>query len=290
MVTKQPAEGVARNAVNLLFPPRCILCDAWPDEEAARLCANCARKLDDERGIPSCPWCAASVAPYEVWRGRCRACRNRRLRVAGTVRVGPYSVPDTTDTAGPDASVRSGPASGGGSTVEGGRLVQSHLGQLVRSFKYHEREQVGLVLGEWLAEVVAKAPWYEKVEAIVSVPTHWTRRVWYPLHAADALASIVAGRTGLSWLPILKRVRAGPHQIGLSYDERVRNVRDAFALRRGVRLRDARLLLIDDVKTTGATINECAKMLRQGGAAEVYAAVVGTAGWDQSTGQVPPPI
>ncbi len=132
--------------------------------------------------------------------------------------------------------------------------------------------------------------WYEKVEAMVSVPTHWTRRVWHPLRTADALASIVAGRTDLSWLPILKRVRAGPHQIGLSYNERVQNVRDAFALRRGVKLRDARLLLIDDVKTTGATINECAKTLRRGGAAEVYAAVVVTAEWDQSTGQVPPPI
>lgn len=282
MVTKQTAERVARNAVNLLFPPRCILCDARPDEEGAPLCTNCARKLDDERSTRSCPLCAASVAPYEVSNGLCRTCRHRRLRVAGTVRVGPYSVGRADESeAGTEA----------GTTVEGERVPPRRaavpggrmlLGGLLRSYKYHGREEVGLLLGEWLAEVVAKAPWYEKVEAMVSVPTHWTRRVWHPLHAADALARIVAGRTDLSWLPILKRVRAGPHQIGLSYDERVRNVRDAFALRRGVRLRDARLLLIDDVKTTGATINECAKTLHRAGAAEVYVAVVVTAGWDRA--------
>jgi predicted amidophosphoribosyltransferase len=75
-------------------------------------------------------------------------------------------------------------------------------------------------------------------------------------------------------LGVLRRVRGGPHQIGLSHSQRVENVRGAFAMARGVTLRGARLLLVDDVMTTGATLNECAKVLRRGGAAEVYAAVV----------------
>jgi predicted amidophosphoribosyltransferase len=65
----------------------------------------------------------------------------------------------------------------------------------------------------------------------------------------------------------------------LSYAERIRNVRGAFVVRRDVQLYQARLLLVDDVKTTGATINECAKVLRRAGAAEVYAAVLVTAPW-----------
>ena len=147
MVTRQAGKRLARNAVNLLFPPRCILCDAWPDKEATSLCANCARKLDDERATRACPSCAATVASYEVSHGRCRSCRNRRLRVAGTVRVGPYSVGRADESEA---------GTGGGTAVKGGRLVRSHLGPLVRSYKFHGREEVGLVLGEWLAEVVAE--------------------------------------------------------------------------------------------------------------------------------------
>jgi ComF family protein len=161
-----------------------------------------------------------------------------------------------------------------------------HLGHLVRSYKYRGREELEPILGDWLAQVVSRASWLDRVEAVVSVPTHWRRRLSRPLYAADALAGVVARRTGLPHLPVLRRVRAGRHQIGLNPAERARNVRGAFAIRRGVTLHDARLLLVDDVKTTGATINECAKMLRDGGAAEVYAAVVVTVHWDGALGQV----
>jgi predicted amidophosphoribosyltransferase len=131
-------------------------------------------------------------------------------------------------------------------------------------------------LGLWLADAARGASWLDRVEAVVSVPTHWRRSLRWPVHAADALAAIVARDIRLPHLPVLHRIKAGPHQIGLSYLDRRRNVRGAFALRRGVALHGARLLLVDDVKTTGATINECAKILRQGGAGEVYAAVLVT--------------
>jgi ComF family protein len=135
------------------------------------------------------------------------------------------------------------------------------------------------ILGGWLAEAVERVPWRERLEAVVPVPTHWQRRLLRSFHAADRLAAFVARQVKLPLVPILRRTRAGPHQIGLSYAERAKNVLGAFALRRGVKLDQARLLLVDDVKTTGATIDECAKVLRRAGAAEVYAAVVVTAGW-----------
>lgn len=94
----------------------------------------------------------------------------------------------------------------------------------------------------------------------------------------------MARRLNLPLVRVLRRTRAGPHQIGLSYTARAANVRGAFAMRPGVELRDARLLLIDDVRTTGATINECAKVLQASGAAEVYAAVVVAVGIDGPTG------
>jgi len=165
-------------------------------------------------------------------------------------------------------------------------LYRDLLGQLLRAYKYHGREELALLLGGWLAEAIETAPWRGNIEAIVSVPTHWIRRFNRPFHAADALASHVARKVSLPHVPILRRVRAGPRQIGLSDTERAVNVRGAFAIRKGVVLRDARVLLIDDVRTTGATLEECAKVLRHAGAAEVYAAVVLRVGWTHSKSSV----
>ena len=240
------ADYVGSAVVELIFPPRCALCREWLEGQRSCLCAVCREGLRVEFEEEACPMCAATVAPYEVRDGRCGKCRGRRPSIGGTVRVGPYA---------------------------------ENLGRLIRNYKYGGRDQLGALLGGWLTQSVANAPWLKRVEAIVSVPTHWRRRLRRPLHAADALALVVARKQSLPHMPILRRVRAGPHQVGLSYEQRAKNVRGAFALRRGVSLRDARLLLIDDVKTTGATLAECAKILRRAGAAEIYAAVVVTVGW-----------
>ncbi len=194
------------------------------------------------------------MAPFEISRGQCGECRRRPQRLVGTVRVGPY-----------------------------GRA----LGTLVRAYKYQGREELEAVLGGWLAEAVAAASWVDRVEALVSVPTHWSHRLRRPLYAAETLAAVVAKRTHLPHLPLLRRIRGGPHQIGLSHTKRTENVRGVFAIGTGVTLRGAHLLLIDDVKTTGATLEECAKVLRKGGAAEVYGAVLAAAG-DAQPGSPPP--
>jgi len=155
------------------------------------------------------------------------------------------------------------------------------MGELLRGYKYQGREQLGPMLGRMLAEVVSTAPWRARVEAVVAVPTHWRHRLNRQLHAAEVLAAHVAQATELPYLPLLRRVRAGPHQVGLAATRRYENVRGAFALRRGAALRAARILVVDDVRTTGATLEECAKVLRRGGAAEVYGAVVLRAGVGQ---------
>ena len=207
-------------------------------------------QIVEEHLRPACPSCGRTVGAYGVSEGRCRGCVSERQHFAGLVRVGEY---------------------------------KDRLGALIRAYKYHGRAQLEPLLSGRLAEAVRFAPWFGRAEAIVSVPTHWRHRWGRPLYAADALADVVAGKTGLTRLRLLRRVRAGPHQIGLSFSDRAANVRGAFALRRGVTMNGARLLLIDDVKTTGATLNECAKVLRAGGAAEVFAAVVVTVGTDDPT-------
>jgi len=243
---------VWRSLLDIVFPPYCILCRNYVPVVACGLCDACLAAFDEERRRPFCPACGRTVGRFGVFDGSCRGCLEERLRFARIARVGEY---------------------------------RDGLGALVRAYKYNGRTRLEPLLSGWLAEAIAATPWSSSVEAVVSVPTHWRHGIGRPLHAADPLADRVAKAMALPRPRVLRRVRAGPHQIGLSYSDRAANVRGAFAMRRGVTMNGARLLLLDDVKTTGATLNECARVLRAGGAAEVFAAVVVTVFMDD-----PPPI
>jgi ComF family protein len=247
------ARAVGGAVQDLLFPPRCLLCLEGGDSTPSPFCTVCAEAIAEERARPACPTCGADVAPHEVRLGRCSTCRGRSMKIMGTSRVGPY---------------------------------RSALGQLFRAYKFHDREELGHLLGDWLVEAVEKAGWLDRVEAVTSVPTHWLRRLDRKFHAAEVLAGHLSKRLERPQVPLLRRIRAGRHQLGLSYTQRAANVRGAFALAPGFELRKARLLLVDDVRTTGATLDECAKLLRRHGCSEVYVAVVLHAGHTSANDQI----
>src|SRR3972149_11334438 len=164
---------LSHSLIELAYPGRCVACGTWRDLGLGLLCIECATTIAREREEPTCPTCAAGVAPYEVSLGRCGQCRGRSLRIAGTVRVGVY---------------------------------RKLLGQLLRAYKYRGREELALWLGEWLAEAIETAPWRDRIEAVVSVPTHWKRRFNRPFHAADALASYIARKVNLPHVSLLRRI------------------------------------------------------------------------------------
>lgn len=228
--------------LDLIFPRRCTACrDSIGVSHD--WCEDCEQQLRMATAVPACPTCASTYGPYGLVDDRCRKCQGRRPPIRAMVRVGEY---------------------------------KSVLGSLLRRYKYGRQEYLERRLARWLAEAVNQAPWLDQIEAVTSVPTHWRHRLGRPLYAADALASLLARRCCIPFVRLLKRTRGGPHQAGLSYSARQENVRGAFALRPGISMHDARILLVDDARTTGATIKECAKMLRAGGAADVYAAVLVT--------------
>jgi ComF family protein len=105
------------------------------------------------------------------------------------------------------------------------------------------------------------------VEIVVPVPLHWRRRRRRGFNQAEALAR----NLGLPCRNALRRRRSTPSQTDLPAAERQRNVRDAFALRRGAEVNGRIVLIVDDVATTGATIEACARVLRAAGAQEVRA-------------------
>jgi ComF family protein len=255
---QQPSHGGrfrwAREVVDVVFPPRCRHCGTGVGVGGNDLCADCEDQLLSQVAHPCCPRCAAQVAPFELDGGRCHECRRQSLRIAATARVGPY-----------DGALR----------------------DLLVAYKFRGRENLEPLLVRWLAASIRSRGWLDRIDAITFVPTHWRRRMARNLYPARALAQRTAVALERPFVNVLRRARGGSHQIGLSFTARMANVRGAFDLRRRARPRRTPLLLIDDVRTTGATLEECARVLLTDGAAEVYAAVVCKAEWQhQSAGPI----
>lgn len=141
---------------------------------------------------------------------------------------------------------------------------------LVHSFKYSDRLGLAPMMGRWMAragrELLADA------NALIPVPLHW-RRLWARrFNQSAALAGAISTLCDVPVAPgALKRMRATPQQVGRSKTERANNVQGAFGVpaERKVDITERRLVLIDDVLTSGATVDACARALLRAGAAHV---------------------
>lgn len=141
---------------------------------------------------------------------------------------------------------------------------------LVHAFKYGDRLDLGPVLGGWMSsagrELLADA------DAIVPVPLHW-RRLWARrFNQSATLAETIAAHSGVPVLhDALKRVKATAQQVGLTRAQRAENVQGAFRISPAGRAAIAgrRLVLVDDVLTTGATAEVCTRALLRAGAGSV---------------------
>ena len=141
---------------------------------------------------------------------------------------------------------------------------------LVHAFKYGDRIDLAPGMGRWMAH--AGRELLDGADALVPVPLHW-RRLWARrFNQAAALTQVISKETGVAVAhDVLKRVRATRQQVGLTQSERDTNVQGAFAVTADGRsyLRGKRVVLVDDVLTSGATVDNCARVLLRGGALAV---------------------
>lgn len=144
----------------------------------------------------------------------------------------------------------------------------------IHAFKYHRCFHHLRVLVSWLEEGYARfyagSPW----DGLVPVPLHPSRRAERGFNQAEELARPLARSTGLPLLRVLRRVKRTGTQTRLRRSERLRNQAGAFAAKPGFDASGMRLLIIDDVFTTGATVNACARVLARAGAARLCALTV----------------
>ncbi|MBI3912343.1 MAG: ComF family protein [Armatimonadetes bacterium] len=147
-------------------------------------------------------------------------------------------------------------------------LYRGPLAQAIPLFKYGRQLELAGPLGELLAEALTARRDEWAPEALVPVPLHPWRRFRRGFNQAELLVREAGRRLGLPVeLRLLRRIRSTPPQVGRSREERLRNLQGAFALLPGRSVAGRRLVLIDDVSTTGATLTAAAAPLVEAGAA-----------------------
>lgn len=146
------------------------------------------------------------------------------------------------------------------------------LRELIHLYKYRRVQMLSQPLADFLA---AALPLDERFDAVTPVPLHWRKQWQRGFNQSELLARAIARRRGIPMVRALGRTRFTKTQAGLSNTERRKNVAAAFRYRRASKtLTGRRVLLIDDVMTTGSTAAACARALKQAGAGSVVLATV----------------
>lgn len=229
------AHGIGHWLLDLAFPPACPSCRAAV-ETHGNFCADCFTAL---RQI-SDPQCACCGIPFPVSVGRGALCAEC------------LAVPPHYDT------------------VRAPLVYDATSAPLVRSLKFHD--QYGGV-PRYVQMMLSCLPPGLAFDAVVPVPLHWRRLVGRRYNQSALLAFVLARRLAVPCLPqALRRTRHTQPQMHLPRRERARNVRRAFALNPACAgaITGKTLLLVDDVVTTGATVNACAEVLKKAGADRVH--------------------
>jgi ComF family protein len=234
--------GIVREATRLFsalgtlcFPPHCAACciATAPDIYLCDGCASKARRIE----APFCERCSQPFDGAITQSFSCSNCSGREVHFECA--VAPY---------------------------------RSHgvVRDFVHAFKYQRQLHLRRSLGAWLAEAlddprIAGRPF----DALVPVPLHHIRFREREFNQAEELARQVSKKAGVPVTNALRRVRYTTTQTKLVRSERMENLRGAFRVRQNAEVKGRHIVLVDDVFTTGSTVEECSRMLLRAGAASV---------------------
>jgi ComF family protein len=232
-----------RALASLFYPPLCAVC-AVPVEQTAYLCQACATRAP--RIAP--PFCATCSEPFQgsiTDAFTCANCAHRVLHFTSAV-----------------AAYRS----------------RGVVRKIVHDFKYGKQVHLQHPVAAWLLETMDDPRLHgRRIDLVVPVPLHPARKRERGFNQAELLAQILSTRAALPFGNVLERIRYTTTQTAFDRAERMENLHNAFRLRKNADVRGLRVLLIDDVLTTGSTLSECARVLKAGGATSVHAATAARA-------------
>lgn len=233
------ASALAGKLLHWLFPLTCYHCaEDLPEGDASPLCAVCVRAIAPYDGL-ACKRCAV---PLKDGGARCWRCRHLEYSPLSRLRCAAMFGPE--------------------------------LRAVIHAFKYKSRRHLAVPLGGWLADAFERYPELAQADALVPVPLHPSRLRARGFNQAEELAKVLSNRCGIPVRPLLSRQRKTEAQAKLNKEARAANVEDAFVAERGAGMKGKKVLLIDDVATTGATLEACALALKHVGVREVNALVL----------------
>jgi len=229
-----------KDLINLILPPICYICRRRLKNEEDIICNDCYSRVR----LISPPYCERCERPLPT----------PDIKVCNTCIIEPH----------PCSYIR------GISPYDG---ITEHL---IILLKYNGKRGTAKILGRLMTQVISNEEIYRNCEVIVPVPLHPTRIRERGYNQAELLGKELSVELNIPLISdALVRVRATPSQTKLSPEERIKNVKDAFAVnkRRAELINGKIVLLVDDVLTTGATLNECARTLLKGDIKEVLGIV-----------------
>jgi ComF family protein len=231
--------------LDILFPPRCHFCKAFiPNAGDLHLCAACLEGCS----LISSPLCKVCGIPFQTEGGEDHTC-------GGCISQPPRF------TAARAATLFDGPVK-----------------ELIHRFKYNGRVQHSRPLALLAARHIGPFACSASPDLIIPVPLHVKRLRQRGFNQAVLLGGILARQWRIPFSRTnLRRIRWTEPQINLSAPERAANVRGAFSVSDPALLRDKRIILVDDVYTTGSTVAECTRVLFKADAAAVYVVTIARA-------------
>jgi len=241
---KQNATFTLQSLNQLLWPAVCVNCKRSICETDNALCKNCWGELLACTGADYCQRCGRDASRYALVNGACPDCQGKQIHFDQIARSGVY---------------------------------KEALQTMILAFK-NGRTELDSVLGFLANSALQGSGFVNAVELFVPVPLHWSRRLARGYNQALIIAKELKHPSAKINTDLV-RIRYTKSQVKMpSPTQRARNVAGAFAVRRRHQFTGRALCLVDDIKTTGATLNECAKTLKEAGAEKVFALALAVAG------------
>ena len=241
----QILRSAADSVAAVFFPAPCRICGApLPGASRIPICADCLSQFQ-QVPAPACEKCGRPFASLYAGISKNPLCHLCRRGVYDFDLARSFAAYD-------DAMVRA-----------------------ITLLKYNAIAPLGDWFAARLAELLARQSEAPRPNAVVPVPLHAARLRERGFNQAELIARPLARHLGLPLKPsLLVRTRPRPNRLKLSRKERWRTVRGAYAIRKGAEVDNLSLLLVDDVFTTGATLDACSRALRRAGAAVVVGVTV----------------